>query len=494
MSRAILRSATLVGLLILHVVKAEAGGNWLTRLDEAKRLAATSGKDLFILFTGTEWCAACTDFERAVLSQSEFVRRAEPFILVKLEFPSSDEGLPPERQKDYIAWRERYGIRVFPTVLLTDVSGRPYAVTGHIGLAAGDYIRHLGTLRQAHDHRDAALSKAMNAQGIEKARHLDVALSAVREAFDKSYTELQGDMLVRFYHLEIDQILALDPTNAVALRDKYRDLLDADTEWDRVAEIYARFATAMKEEGANAALKLVDRELKRARSDELRKRSRRTRLFYLEWGDRNEEALACATDLAKDDSNSPEEKRRIETRVAFNLKRLGRINEALAIYDRLIVEVSGNRKAEWSYLRDKAHMLADAGRLVEALEAWETSRRFVEPGTESWLDTEIFRSRLLGRLGRLTEAIAGFDSALNLKSLTPLDRAILLVEKVLVLSKAGRHKEALAIADRAEKVLEAIESERADESATTNLRKALTTARVDAENKLKKKQTRKSGT
>ena len=180
MSRAIPRGAALVGLLLLCVGRAEAGAKWLTRLDEAKHVAVRDGKDLFILFTGTAWCQACTEFEDNVLSRPEFVGSAEPFVLVKLEFPQSDEDLPAGQRKDFIGWRERYGIRAFPTVLLADATGRPYAETGHIGLGAAEYRQHLRKLREVRDRRDAALSKAKEARGVEKAHHLDAALSGWR--------------------------------------------------------------------------------------------------------------------------------------------------------------------------------------------------------------------------------------------------------------------------------------------------------------------------
>ena len=217
--------------------------------------------------------------------------------------------------------------------------------------------------------------------------------------------------------------------------------------------MHARFAVAMKEGGAKAALKLVDEELKQAQSPQLRKRLRLTRLFYLEWADLNEEALAYATKLAKDESYSSEENRRIRTRVAFNLKQLGRIDEMVAVYDKLIAEVIEDHATTWGYLRDKAAFPTGANRPTQALEAWESSRRFVEIGTDNWLDTEVFRARLLGQLGRHTEAIAVLDSALNVKSLTKLNRANLLAEKAMVLGKAGRREEALACAKQTEELL-----------------------------------------
>jgi len=486
MSRAIPRGAALVGLLLLSVGRAEAGDKWLTHLDEAERVAVKDSKDLFILFTGTAWCGPCVQFESNVLSRPEFVRGTEPFILVKLEFPQSDEDLPPAQRKDFMAWRERYGIRLFPTVLLADANGRPYAVSGHIGLGAEEYARHLRKLREARDRRDAALSKAVTARGVEKAHHLNAALSALESAFDGSFTEKQGDMLVRFYRQEVDQIIDLDPANAAGLREKYRGLLGAEAERGRVAEMYARFAAAMKEGGTKAALELIDQELGRAKSVELRKRLQLTRLTYLEWGDRHEEALAYATELTKDDSYSPKERRWIRSRVGFSLKQLGRIDEMVAVYNRLIAEVIEDNAAAWGFLRDKAVYLTGADRPAEALEAWEASRRFVEVGTDNWLDTEVFRARLLARLGRTAEAIAVFDSALNVKPLTTLDRANILAEKAMVLSKAGRREEALACAKQTEEFLRPIETNGDNESVPKFIRYKLRTARGDEGSKDKK--------
>jgi protein disulfide-isomerase len=482
-SRAIPCVAALVGLLLLQVGRAEAGDKWITNLDEAQRLAVKEGKDLFILFTGTAWCSPCLQFESNVLSQPEFLRNTEPFILVKLEFPASDEDLPAGQRKDFMYWRERYGVRLFPTVFLADANGRPYAVTGHIGSGAEEYVRHLGKLREGRDRRDAALSKAAMARGLEKARHLDAALSAQESASDRSFTEQQGDMLVRFYRPEIDQIIDLDSANTAGLGEKYRSLLGAEGEQRRVAEMHARFAAAMKEGGAKAALKLVDQELGRAKSAELRKRLQVTRLVYLEWGHRYEEALAYATELTKDGSYSPEERRKIRTRVAFSLKQLGRIDEMVAVYDRLIAEVLEDHATAWRFLREKADYLTGADRSDAALEVWEASRRFVEVGTDNWLDTEVFHARLLAHVGRHAEAIAGFDSALNVKSLTTLNRAHLLAEKAMVLSKAGRRDEALACAEQTEELLTPIETNGDNNESTKFVRYKLRIARGNEGNK-----------
>jgi len=476
-----IRCALCIVLLTFDVSGAEADAKWKTHLDEAQRVASKEGRDLFILFTGTEWCHPCIQFEADVLCRPEFTRGAAPFVLVKLEYPKSDDEMPADRRDDLVAWRERYGVRAFPSVFLADATGRPFAATGHLGIGAAEYVQRLTKLREAKGRRDAALSKASAATGAEKARHLDAALSAL--ALEDQGAEQRRELLVRIYRPEIDQILALDPENASGLRDRYRGLLEDKEERDRLAAMDARFAAAMKEHGADAALKLIDDELQRADSTELRKELRGRKRVYLEWGARYEEALAYTVDMVKDDAYSPHEKRQLRGRIAYNLEKLGRIDEAAATYDALVADSAGDRAAAGRRLQDKAELLSRAGRLGDALGAWDAARRYVDAGTDDWIEVEVFRARLLGRLGRHAEAIVDLDSALEFKSLTTLTRANILSEKAKILSKAGRRDEVAACDEQADVLLKPIEASGDNASVARYIREKLQAARGDAAGK-----------
>lgn len=470
--------AAVVGMLIFSTSMAEASKPWLTDLNEGKRLASEQGKDLLINFTGTEWCGPCMEFESYVLDKPGFAPAGEHFILVELEFPAAEEDLPQEVREAYIAWKNRYGIHAFPTVILADAAGLPYAITGHLGLGPEEYVRHLSALRKIRGRRDAAFAKAAESQGLEKARYLDEALSALREGFAEPNASRQGDPLVRFYQPRIEEILVLAAAEDIAiLRDKYQDVLKADEEQHRIAMIYDQLDVIQKEEGIDAAIRFIDRELERTRSTELRNRLRKSRLIFLEWADRNQEALAFAKELAQDDSYSPEEKRRIRERIAFNLKNLGQIDEAVAIYDGLIAAVAGDRKATWGYYHDKAEYLTIFGRFREALESCEAARQYVEPGTSDWRDNEFFRAKLMARLGRPADAAAVLDAAVKFEGLHPLDRAGMLAEAALILSKVGHRGEALERARRAEEILEGAEPEQAEMSIAEFIRKKIEDAR-----------------
>lgn len=442
-----------VGLILLCTVRLQASEVWLTHLGQAERLAAKDGKDLFILFTGTSWCAPCRDLENKVLSQPPFARGVEPFVLVKLDYPNSDEELPPDHRKDFLAWRERYGIHSFPTVLLADSGGRPYATIGNYGQGAEEFVKQLDRLREVHGRRDSALAKAAASRGVEKRQYLDDALSTLRSAFDENLAKRQGDMLVRYYRPEIEQVIRLDPENSAGLRDKYRGILGADLARKHLAAIQAALDVAQTQGGAKAALKLVDQELERVKPLESRQMLQRRRLRYLGSADEFEAALKYATELSEDESYSLEERQVFRLEFAILLKRSGRIDEALAVLDRLILEVGENPRLAWNTFRLKAECLTGASRLNEALATWEAALKSVETGSERWTDTEFVRGRLLSRLGRYDDAIAAFDSLLQLETSSPLMVANYLSEKAVVLSDAGRRPEALASVERAEESL-----------------------------------------
>ena len=75
---------TLAAAALLSATTAHAGGEgWMTDFEAAKKKAAAEGKDLFIDFTGSDWCPPCKDLTKRILSQEGFQKSArENYILV----------------------------------------------------------------------------------------------------------------------------------------------------------------------------------------------------------------------------------------------------------------------------------------------------------------------------------------------------------------------------------------------------------------------------
>jgi hypothetical protein len=198
----------------------------------------------------------------------------------------------------------------------------------------------------------------------------------------------------------------------------------------------------------------------------------------LEWSDRFDEALTCASEMLKDPtlSLSAEERLRLRERVAYNLWKLKKIDEAAAVYDDLIVQASGNDRMVWSFLRDKAEMLTYANRLRESLETWTLARKCVHKGSDEWLTTEIVGITWnLIKLERFAEAEAVHEEVAKSGTKTPLEIAGILVGEAFQYKKVGGRPEALAKVREAENLLADIKPSRYDQAELDQIRSGIKT-------------------
>lgn len=146
------RLKLLLAVLTLSSLTALAGGDqWLTDLEEAKKIAAKEGKSILIDFTGSDWCHWCIKLKKEVFGLDEFTAEAsKQFVLVELDFPrKSDQS--EETKKRNKALAKKYEVRGFPTVLLTDAEGKPFGRTGYRDGGVGPYLKHLKKLRDQKD-------------------------------------------------------------------------------------------------------------------------------------------------------------------------------------------------------------------------------------------------------------------------------------------------------------------------------------------------------
>lgn len=182
-----------------------AGGDgWVTDFEAAKAEAEKSGKDLLVDFTGSDWCGWCVKLNKEVFQHDEFKNGVkDTFVLVELDFPRKKE-IDPELKKQNKALAEEYAVRGYPTILLCDASGRPYAKTGYRKGGPEAYVAHLNEFRETRIARDKALSAAEKAEGVEKAKALVQALESI---------QVSDDLVTQFYGGLVEQIKAADPND-----------------------------------------------------------------------------------------------------------------------------------------------------------------------------------------------------------------------------------------------------------------------------------------
>jgi len=222
---------------------AMAGGEgWTSDFEAAKKQAADGKMDLLIDFTGSDWCGWCIKLNDEVFSKDAFKSGVkDKFVLVELDFPRDDSKLTPETKAQNEALQKKFNVQGFPTIVLADAEGRPYATTGYKEGGAEKYVEQLDELKQRHVKRDEAFKKAKSLEGVEKAKVLLGAIDAM---------ELPDEMAAAFYGDVIEQIKKSDPKDETGYAKKQ----DQKGQLDKIGEKTMEFLRNQDFDGALAYL------------------------------------------------------------------------------------------------------------------------------------------------------------------------------------------------------------------------------------------------
>ncbi|RPJ34306.1 MAG: DUF255 domain-containing protein [Verrucomicrobiaceae bacterium] len=224
-----------------------AGGEgWTSDFESAKKQATESKKDLLIDFTGSDWCGWCIKLNDEVFKHDAFKDGVkDSFVLVELDFPKDKSKVSDEVRAQNEKLSEKYGIEGFPTILLTDADGRPYAATGYQEGGPEKYVAHLNELRARKTARDEAFAAAEKLTGPDKAKALVEALKKM---------ELNDKLISGFYASILEQIAAADPDDTTGFSKKAAAK-------QRIADFQQELQELAKKQDMDGALALVDKTL-----------------------------------------------------------------------------------------------------------------------------------------------------------------------------------------------------------------------------------------
>ena len=189
----IMKKTILASLLLALTVSLStaAGDEWMTDFEAAKQKAAAENKDLLVNFTGSDWCSWCIKLVDEVFKHDAFKKCvADNFVLVELDFPQDKSKLDESTQTQNEMLQEKYSIQGFPTILLLDDQGRPYAQTGYQAGGPEKYLAHLDKLLAIKTKRDEALMAAEKLEGPVKAKSLVEALKLLPEGQLNHYSKI----------------------------------------------------------------------------------------------------------------------------------------------------------------------------------------------------------------------------------------------------------------------------------------------------------------
>jgi thioredoxin-related protein len=189
-----------------------AAAGWTSDFSAAQEQARKEGKSLLIDFTGSDWCGYCIRLHKAVFSKEEFLKAAsKDFVLVEIDRPRHKK-LSPTIDEQNEKLNQEFGIKGFPTIILTSPDGYPYAKTGYRPGGPAEYLKHLTEFRADRDSQKELLESAEKLSGAEKAKAYDEVINWMGKR------GLQGgDARL------VTAIKELDPTDSTKLRSKYEN-------------------------------------------------------------------------------------------------------------------------------------------------------------------------------------------------------------------------------------------------------------------------------
>ncbi len=126
-----------VSVLLLFLPSVAAGQTWLTDLGEGLAKAQATGKPLLVKFTGSDWCEACIEIRKQVLSKAQFINRAsQDYILVLIDQPMRDAQTSRRNAPLF----KKYQVHSVPRIVLMTPQGQPYHSFSPTGSASIDGV------------------------------------------------------------------------------------------------------------------------------------------------------------------------------------------------------------------------------------------------------------------------------------------------------------------------------------------------------------------
>lgn len=179
-------------------------------MNEAIATAQAQQRNIFVDFTGTDWCTACIHLREKIVNSAEFeAALGDKFVLVPVDFPRTPElvaKISAEEKREREALLVSFKIEGLPGVVLMDSNGLPFEVIQGTRRTPADYIPLVQAGLDKLAARNAALAAAEGKIGLERAGALDAALKTL------------PDVCRDKYHALIAEINSLDPENTLGYK------------------------------------------------------------------------------------------------------------------------------------------------------------------------------------------------------------------------------------------------------------------------------------
>lgn len=124
----------------VFVVQAQ---KWEASFEDAKSRSSLEGKNMVLVFSGSDWCIPCEKLEKFIWESPDFIQYSQDhFVLVRADFPKKkSNALPKEQQEKNDLLAESYNKQgLFPLVLVLDKKGKVLGTTSYKNISPKEYI------------------------------------------------------------------------------------------------------------------------------------------------------------------------------------------------------------------------------------------------------------------------------------------------------------------------------------------------------------------
>ncbi|GAA0195311.1 hypothetical protein GCM10009122_59430 [Fulvivirga kasyanovii] len=124
---------------------------WQTDFEGAKAMAGKEGRNIILVFQGSDWCAPCIKLDKDVWSTEEFQAYAKDhYVMLQADFPRKKQNaLPLEQQEHNRKLAEKYNKNgYFPFVVVLDEGGEVLGETGYKKMTPKEYIDLLDSFQK----------------------------------------------------------------------------------------------------------------------------------------------------------------------------------------------------------------------------------------------------------------------------------------------------------------------------------------------------------
>ena len=219
-------------------------------MESALAQAAEQKKNVFVDFTGTDWCTACIHLRSKIIESATFEKAyGDDFILVSVDFPRSPElvaQIPDDEKRRRENLLTSYRIAGLPGVVLMDADGMPYEIINGTRRTVEDYLPLMEAGLKKRAIRDAAFAKAATLEGMDKAKALAEGINALPEACRDKYSK------------EIDIINSFDKDNTLGFAGMGSDAQKRIKQTEALRDLLASFRGKLSPEDMKASIVKLD--------------------------------------------------------------------------------------------------------------------------------------------------------------------------------------------------------------------------------------------